>query len=206
MEGDKKSTEKEKSLYGDILREICSFGAGNASARLSKMTGKKVKIDLPEVWISRPAEGFPFLPKEEKEIGIGINSNFGGEKRGVIFLLISIPQAKKLLSFVFDREIGEIGTIEESALLEVGNILSGAIVGSIANFAGMKIKPEPPKMTVDIPLSIIDHALAEQMESIKWIFFTIVSIRIEIEKISMLLTLFPFFDLVGEIWKKMGKV
>jgi chemotaxis protein CheY-P-specific phosphatase CheC len=73
--------EKEKSLYEDILREICSFGAGNAAARLSKMIDKKVKIDLPEVWISRPAEGFPFLPKEKKEVIIGINSTFGGIER-----------------------------------------------------------------------------------------------------------------------------
>ncbi|HIH97808.1 MAG TPA: hypothetical protein HA346_02220, partial [Thermoplasmata archaeon] len=82
-----------------------------------------------------PSEGFPFLSKEEKEIGIGINSSFGGEKRGVIFVLLPIEEAKKLLGFVFDREIKELGEMEESALLEIANILSGAIIGSIANFA-----------------------------------------------------------------------
>jgi chemotaxis protein CheC len=203
MEGNKKEKPEEKSLYEDILREICSFGAGNAAARLSKITGKRVRIDMPEVWISRPSEGFPFLPKQEKEIGIGINSSFGGEKRGVIFVLLPVEEAKKLLGFVFDREIKELGEMEESALLEIANILSGAIIGSIANFAGMKIEPDVPKMTVDIPLSIIDHAIAEQMNSVRWIFFTVVSIRIAIEKISILLTLFPFFDLVGEVLKKM---
>ena len=203
MEGNKKEKPEEKSLYEDILREICSFGAGNAAARLSKITGKRVRIEMPEVWIGRPSEGFPFLSKEEKEIGIGINSSFGGEKRGVIFVLLPVEEAKKLLGFVFDREIKELGEMEESALLEIANILSGAIIGSIANFAGMKVEPDVPKMTVDIPLSIIDHAIAEQMSSIRWIFFTIVNIRIAIENISILLTLFPFFDLVGEVLKKM---
>jgi chemotaxis protein CheC len=205
MKEGKEITEKEKSLYEDILREICSFGAGNAAARLSKMVDKKVKIDLPEVWISRPAEGFPFLPKEKKEVVIGINSTFGGDRRGMIFVLMGLKEAKKLLGFVFNKEIREIGEMEESALLEISNIISGAVVGSIANFAGMKIILKPPKMTIDLPLSIIDPALAEQMETIKWIFFTVVSIRIEIEKISILLTFFPFFDLVGEVWKKMGE-
>jgi chemotaxis protein CheC len=195
--------EKDKGLYEDILREICSFGAGNAAARLSKMVGKKVRIDLPEVWISRPAEGFPFLPKERREVVIGINSTFGGDRRGVIFIIISLKEVKKFLGFVLNKEIKEIKEMEESALLEICNILSGAIVGSIANFAKMRIILNPPKMPIDFPHTIIDLAIEEQMESIKWAFFTIVTIRIEIEKISVLLAFFPFFDLVGEVWKKM---
>ncbi|HIH96601.1 MAG TPA: hypothetical protein HA348_03865 [Thermoplasmata archaeon] len=205
MKEEKKNSDKEKKLYEDTLREICSFGAGNAAARLSKMIGKRVNIDLPEVWVSKPSDGFDFLPSNKREVVIGINSAFGGDRRGVIFMLAGMEDAEKLLGFLFNRKIKEMGEMEQSALLEISNILSGAVVGSIANFAGMKINLEPPQLTVDLPLSIIDPALAEQMEHIRWIFFTVVSIKIEVEKISLLLTFFPFFDLVGEIWKKMGE-
>jgi chemotaxis protein CheC len=192
-------------LYEDILKEICSFGAGNAAARLSKLTGKKVKIELPNVWVARPADGFPFLPKGEKEIGIGITTKFGMEKRGIVFTLIQQEEARKLLSFVLDREVREIGEMEESALMEIGNILTGAIIGSIANFIGVRVEPDVPQITIDMPLAIIDGAIAKQLESIRWIFFTAVSIRIAIEKISMILCLFPFFDLVKEVLKKMNE-
>ncbi|HIH96799.1 MAG TPA: hypothetical protein HA348_04885 [Thermoplasmata archaeon] len=203
MTEDKES--EGRKLYEDILREICSLGAGNAASRLSKMIGKKVEIDLPEILFRRPEEGSYFMPKGEKELVIGLKTNFGGEKEGMIFTLIPPEQAMKVLGFVFDKEIKEIGEMEQSALLEVSNILSGAVVGSIANFAGMKIYPKPPDITFDLPLSIIDFAIGEQVKAINRIFFTVVSLKIEEEKIFLLLTFFPFFDLAGEIWERTEK-
>jgi chemotaxis protein CheC len=201
---EKKRITKER-LHEDILKEVCSFGAGNAAARLSKMVGKKVKIDLPEILFRRPEEGSYFLPKGEKEVVIGLKSNFGGERDGMIFLLIPPEQAIKLLEFVFDKEIKNIGEMEQSALMEISNILTGAVVGAIANFAGMKIYPQPPVITFDLPLSIIDFAIGEQLEAINRIFYTVVTLKIEEEKIFLSLTFFPYFDLAGEIWKKMRR-
>jgi chemotaxis protein CheY-P-specific phosphatase CheC len=75
MNKNPKEPEAEKTgLYEDILKEICSFGAGNAAARLSKMTGRKVTIDLPQIWTCRPAKGYPFIHKEEKEVGIALTT------------------------------------------------------------------------------------------------------------------------------------
>jgi chemotaxis protein CheY-P-specific phosphatase CheC len=110
-----------------------------------------------------------------------------------------------LLGFLFNKEIRELGEMEQSALLEISNILSGAVVGSISNFAEIKIILNPSKMTIDLPLSIIDSAIGEQMKAVNWIFFTVVILKIKEEKISLLLTFFPFFDLAGEVLKKMGE-
>jgi chemotaxis protein CheC len=194
-------TEKA-GLSEDILREICSFGAGNAAARLSKMTGKKVTIDLPQIWTCRPAEGYPFISKKEKEVGIAITTKFGLQKRGIVINLLSVDDAKKLLSFVFEKKITHIGEIEADALSEIGNILSSAIIGSLANFVEEKLMPDTPILSVDLPLAIIDGAVAKQLESVRLIYFTVVTIKIEMERIRVLMCFFPFFDLAELVLKK----
>jgi chemotaxis protein CheC len=203
MNKNPKEPEAEKTgLYEDILKEICSFGAGNAAARLSKMTGRKVTIDLPQIWTCRPAKGYPFIHKEEKEVGIALTTKFGLQNRGIVIDLLALDDAKKLLSFVFGKKITHIGEIEADALSEIGNILSGAIIGSLANFIEEKLIPEAPILTIDLPLAIIDDAVAKQLESVRLIYFTAVTIKIEMEQINVLMCFFPFFDLAGLVLKK----
>jgi chemotaxis protein CheY-P-specific phosphatase CheC len=113
-----------------------------------------------------------------------------------------LDDAKKLLSFVFGKKIAHIGEIEADALSEIGNILSGAIIGSLANFIEEKLIPEAPILTVDLPLAIIDDAIAKQLESVRLIYFTAVTIKIEMEQINVLMCFFPFFDLAGLVLKK----
>jgi chemotaxis protein CheY-P-specific phosphatase CheC len=197
------NSENSKKLYEDTLREICSFGAGNAAARVSKLVDKKVTIELPKVWVSSASEGLDFLPEYEKEVVVGMNSVFEGEKKGVIYVLLDMISAKKMLKNLFNQEISKIGEMEESALLELSSIIASAVVSSLANFAEIKLMLEPPTLTIDLPLSIIDHAIAKQLELVKWIFFSVASITVEGEEVNILIAFFPFFDLVKEIWKKM---
>jgi chemotaxis protein CheC len=194
----------DRKLYEDTLREICSFGAGNAATRLSKLINRKVMINVPTVWIKLPEEPY-FLPGRGKEAVIVVDSHFGLEKKGVIFHLFGLEDAKSLASIVLGTEVNKIGEMEESALLEIGNILSGAIVGSIANFIGEKIGLEQPHLTIDFPLAIIDYALGEQMRACNLALFTSVKMNAGGKEISTMQLFFPFFDMVGYIWRKMSK-
>jgi chemotaxis protein CheC len=193
----------EEGFYHDILREICSFGAGNAAARLSKMTDRKVRIDLPEVSISKTGKVLPLLSSEDEEAVVSIGSTFGGEKKGEIFVVLPFEEAKKIIGWIFKKNESKVEEFEESALLEISNILAGAIVGSIANFIGNKIMLESPQMVVDYPLDRIKKTIDKQFKEVNFVFVAQVIIRIEIEKIEILIMLFPFFDLAGEVWKKL---
>jgi chemotaxis protein CheC len=191
----------DRKLYEDILRELCSLGAGSAATNLSKILDKRVRITVPKVWIKLPEDPY-LLPGKGKEIVVAIDSHFGHERRGVIFYLLSRENAVRLIEVFLNEGTGEIGELEESALLEVCNILSGGIIGALAKFLGEKIMLDPPHLTLDYPLAIIDYALGEQTEVMSLILFTSVNILAEGEEISLVLLFFPFFDVVEEVWRK----
>jgi chemotaxis protein CheC len=194
----------DRKLYEDTLREICSFGAGHAAASLSKMLNQKIMISVPKVWIKMPEEPY-FLPGQGKEAVIALNSHFGTEKEGVIFHLLSLADAKSLAGLLLGEELVGLSRMGKDALLELGNILSGSIVGSIANFIGEKIGLDQPKLTVDYPLAIVDYAVGEQMRSTHTALFASVQMSAEGKEISLMQLFFPFFDIVGYIWKKLSK-
>ena len=194
----------DRKLYEDTLKEICSFGAGHAATSLSKMLNQKITISVPKVWIKMPEEPY-FLPGQGKEAVIALNSRFGTEKEGIIFHLLSLSDAKSLAGLLLGEEPDDLSGMGKDALLELGNILSGSIVGSLANFIGEKIDLDQPKLTIDYPLAIVDYAVGEQMRSAHTALFTSVQMSAEEKKISMIQLFFPFFDIVGYIWKKLSK-
>jgi chemotaxis protein CheC len=187
----------DKKLYEDSLREMTSIGGGHAAARLSKMIDKKVKIQLPRVWFGKVEESY-FLG--EKKV-IEISNNFGVVKRGLAVQMMSQPTATNLLQLFLKEKIEEFGELEKSALLELSNILAGAMVSAIADLIEEVMSMEVPKITIDFPLSVIKRAINRQREVLGWTYFSTVNIYVEEEKISLQLSLFPFFDLMKDMWK-----
>jgi chemotaxis protein CheY-P-specific phosphatase CheC len=119
-----------------------------------------------------------------------------------------LPQksAKALLGTVFGKKISKLEEMEESVLLETGNILSASIVSSIANFMEEKISIKQPYFNAAPPPSIISQVLSEQERIINSHLFCSVKIFIDTEssnEVSFVSLFFPFFDIVGDIWKKL---
>jgi len=192
-------------IYADTLKEVYCFAAGHLAASLSKFLNQKIRIDLPQVWVRMP-EKLVFLDEESKEPMLAISSEIGPEKKGRILHLLPQKSAKVLLGTVFGRKISKLEEMEESALLEIGNILSASIVSSIANFMGETISIKQPYFNVAPPPSIISQVLSEQKRIINSHLFCSVKTFINTEssnEVSFVSLFFPFFDIVGDIWKKL---
>jgi chemotaxis protein CheC len=100
--------------------------------------------------------------------------------------------------------IGEFGELEKSAMVEIGNILSGAIVSSVSNFMGEKVFFNPPNLYIDSPPKILDATLGKQIRNDNPLLFVSVDISVEEEDISSTLLFVPLFDLVAKVWDKMS--
>ena len=186
----------DKKTYEDSLREMTSIGGGHAATKLSQMINKKVSIQVPRAWFGRMDENFF---QGEKKV-IAVSNNFGVIKRGLIVQMISQPTLTNLLRLFLGQEIKEFGEIERSALLELSNILAGSMVSAVADLIGEIMSMEVPRMQIDLPLSVIKGAVEMQREILGWTYFSTVNIYAEGERISIVLSLFPFFDLVKDMW------
>lgn len=146
----------------DALREIGNIGAGNAATSLSQMMGSPVQMGIPTV---------KFLPVEEiaDEIGDGdavVAAMFlgvEGDAPGHMLFVMSEEAARNVVDTLVGtpHDDGGFSEMEMSALQEVGNIMTGAYLGALAQITGLRLEPTPPAVGVDLAGALLGAALAE---------------------------------------------
>ncbi len=141
----------------DVLQEIGNIGAGNATTALAKMINKKVDMDVPKVKVLDFKDVGDTLGGAEKEV-VGLLFGVEGDITGLMMYVLSVDSARALLSVLMGEEIEkdkEFSEMEESALKEIGNILAGSYLSSLATLMKLKIKIMPPEVATDMAGAIL---------------------------------------------------
>lgn len=143
--------------YFDILKEIGNIGAGNATTALSQMLGCKVDMKVPQVRLLEFGEVGAAMGGEE-QIMAGIYLLVEGDITGSIMFLLQQDAAHELIGKLMGMPIddtGQLSEIELSALMEIGNIITGAYLNSLSSLTNMKIYPSPPALSIDMAGAIL---------------------------------------------------
>ena len=147
-------------LHLDALREVANIGAGHAATALSTMTGNTIMITVPTVTIAR-IEDLPPQFAEPEEPVAGVLMGILGDLSGRTLLVFPQRTAGRVAELMLGRptrEDGALGPLEESAIKEAGNILSGAYLNALSEFMGMILLPSPPSLAVDAAAAVISTA------------------------------------------------
>jgi len=144
----------------DVLRELSTIGAGNASGAISKLVGKKVSITVPDAYWIKVGElsQTPWITKSIVNIGVGIY----GDRSGHVFLLLEKRDSLELVKLLMNLDIKEIGDLEISALMEVGNILTGTFIGALSRFLDIKIVESTPFLRVAPTQAVINDVVGKR--------------------------------------------
>ncbi|MEK3886953.1 chemotaxis protein CheC [Bacillus sp. FSL K6-3431] len=157
------------SLQIDVLKEIGNIGAGNASTALSTLVGKKIDMNVPTVRIITFDEMLE-LAGGHDAIVVAVFLRVEGEAAGSMFFLLPLDQASKYvqkmtgessISFA-NPPYSELGL---SAMQELGNILTGSYLSSLADFTGLDLLPSVPSISIDMAGAIISYGLIELSQS-----------------------------------------
>ncbi len=145
------SIESLNQQHIDVLKEIGNIGAGNAATALAGMLDKKIDMDVPKVKILDIQEVAEVLGGEENIVA-GIYFNVHGDIQGNIMFLLDLASSKLLTGMLMgnssDKE--ELDEMDRSALQEVGNILSGSYISSLATLTNFNIQLSVPSLAVDM--------------------------------------------------------
>mgnify|MGYP003855395305 CR=1 FL=1 len=147
----------------DVLKEVGNIGAGHAATALSKMLDKPVDMKIPLVNILAFEEITSSLGGSE-EVVIAIFLRVVGEAPGNMFFILSQDSAKKLLANMAGIEIEQDGAYSEmeiSALQEIGNILVGSYLSSLADFTRLSMSPTVPSLAIDMAGAILSYGLIQ---------------------------------------------
>jgi CheY-like chemotaxis protein len=126
--------------YVDAFREIFNIGIGRAASALSKLVYETVKLSVPRLDILRLHQLDNVLSGSLQDDLALVKQDFSGSASGTAYLLMSKQSSLKLVNALVHQSGGdgtEFGVAEQSLLIEVGNILINALVGSMANTLGI---------------------------------------------------------------------
>ncbi|MEK3786610.1 MULTISPECIES: chemotaxis protein CheC [Paenibacillus] len=147
----------------DVLKEVGNIGAGNAATALSRLLDKPIDMGVPKVQL------LPFEEIAEKVGGperlvIAIFFRVEGEVPGNLFFILSPEAAKSLVRRLAGIESDDDETfneMEHSALSEIGNILAGSYLSSLADFTKLSMFPTVPGLAMDMAGAILSYGLLQ---------------------------------------------
>ena len=156
------SMEKEITLetmseeYFDVLKELGNIGAGNATTALAQLLNCKVDMQVPQVRLLDFKELGAAVGGEERLVA-GIYLGVEGDITGHIMFFLEKGSARHLVSKLMGMEVEgeEFSEMEISALKEIGNIITGAYLNSLATITNMMIYPSVPDICIDMAGAIL---------------------------------------------------
>ncbi len=154
--------EKEITLetmseeYFDVLKELGNIGAGNATTALAQLLNCKVDMQVPQVRLLDFKELGAAIGGEERLVA-GIYLGVEGDITGHIMFFLEKGSARHLVSKLMGMELAgeEFSEMEISALKEIGNIITGAYLNSLATITNMMIYPSVPDICIDMAGAIL---------------------------------------------------
>jgi chemotaxis protein CheC len=150
------------SIKIDVLKEIGNIGAGNAATAMARILNKKVNMKVPKVMILSFNEVADALGGADKLMA-GIYLQLEKRITGSILFLLSETDANKLLDIFagsFLSETKDVKSMQESALIEIGNILTGAYLTALSDLIKINLFPSVPALATDMVGALLSVPLS----------------------------------------------
>ena len=155
-----------KDLSGnqlDALREIGNIGAGNSATALSQLINRRIEMNVPNV-TRVPLEEVPELVGGPETVVVGVFLRVYGKAPSNILFLMPQDSAFYLVDTLMGKQRGETKSLDfmdQSALMEIGNILSGAYLNALFNFTQLALLPSIPALAMDMAGAILNVVLVQ---------------------------------------------
>jgi chemotaxis protein CheC len=158
--------ERLNSIQMDVLKELGNIGAGHAATALSQILYRPVDMRVPYVQIVPFDDVSEFVGGPEQPV-TAILFTVEGDLSGFLFFIMAEEATRSLLNGLGISELEgdtaslEFSEMECSALNEIGNILAGSYLSSLANLTGLSMCPSVPALAIDMAGAIISYGLME---------------------------------------------
>jgi chemotaxis protein CheC len=152
----------------DIFKEIGNIGAGNAATALANMFNKQIITGVPDVRIV-PFNDIINIMDGPENVVAGVLVDMSGDLNGFILMVVGIKDAYEMISIALDEDRpvpasfyhDSMSELDQSALSEIANILTGAYLSAICTLTGLNITPSVPQLAIDMVGAIISIVAIE---------------------------------------------
>jgi chemotaxis protein CheC len=183
---------KLTTVQADAIQELGNIGAAHAATTLSQMLGSSVEMSVPAIKAIDLAELGNYMGEEPAAL---VAFELQGEIQhgGYVVFYISRESAIRLTNTMLgltdmNRPMNEM---DESALLEVGNIMVSAFLDATAELLGFIMLPSPPALTVDMAHAAMSSLIAQLGEEVDEVLLFSTELICEEHKIDSDIIMMP---------------
>lgn len=143
---------KLEALEIDALTELFNIGLHRAAASLSDLTGQRIIVDLPRLWVC------PITEMQGELAGLvdgelaTVHQVFRGAVSGDAVLLLEYDKAALLTSEMTHGEVGLGGRLDQSArevLAEIGNVVLSACLSAFGDMLQVAVSFAVPRIHIE---------------------------------------------------------
>jgi chemotaxis protein CheC len=174
------------------MQELGNIGAAHAATTLSQMLSSTIEMSVPKIKVVDVAHLAEYMGEEPAALVV---FELQGEipHGGYIIFYISRKSAVRLTNTMLgltdqDRSLNEM---DESALLEVGNIMASAFLDATAELLGFVMLPSPPSLTIDMAHAAMQSLIAQMQEEIDEVMLFSTELVCEEHKIDSDIIMMP---------------
>jgi chemotaxis protein CheC len=136
----------------DALTELFNIGLHRAAASLSELTGQRIIVDLPRLWVC-PIEETHVRLREliEGELAT-VHQVFMGSMTGDAVLVLEYENASRLAALLTHGDVGVDGRLDQSArevLAEVGNVILSSCLSAFGDMLHVAVSFSVPRIHVE---------------------------------------------------------
>jgi chemotaxis protein CheC len=183
---------KLSAVQADAIQELGNIGAAHAATTLSQMLSSTVSMSVPAIKAVDLSELGNHIGDESAAMVV---FELQGEipHGGFIIFYITRESAMRLTNTMLgmtdiDREFNEM---DQSALLEVGNIMVSAFLDATAELLGFIMLPSPPALSIDMAHAAMESLIAQLGEEVDEVLLFSTELICEEHKIDSDIIMLP---------------
>jgi chemotaxis protein CheC len=198
---------KLSAVQADAMQELGNIGAAHAATTLSQMIGSTVQMSVPGIKAVDIAELGSYMGEESAALVV---FELQGEIQhgGFVIFYITRESAIRLTNTMLgltdmNRSMNEM---DESALLEVGNIMVSAFLDATAELLGFIMLPSPPAMTIDMVHAVMSSLIAGMGDDVDEVLLFSTELTCEEHKIDSDIIMMPEAKTLAHIIELLEKM
>ncbi|MDO7873945.1 chemotaxis protein CheC [Hymenobacter sp. ASUV-10] len=180
-------------LERDIIREILNIGLARAADSFAIIAQERVLLEVPNIDLLM-SDDILRRVQDYQQNHVVIQSDIRGDFNGTTLMFFSGQHVQRLSRVCLRLASGEsidLNELQESLLLEISNIITGALVTQLANILKANIYGAPPTAPGDNLMKTIQGLLPEQQ--MQPLIFSVIT-QFSDKDNSVELPLMLFFD------------
>lgn len=190
----------------DALCEVGNIGVGHAVTSLAILLDKRIDIEVPRAQVISIKELVQRFGDPE-ELVCCVCFNLEGDFDGQIVFVFDFNSTLRLVEVLFSMAPGTLTSIDdmgESAVREIGNVLTGSFITAVAEFTGLKISQGLPMYAFDMLGAVLTSVFISYGKALDNVLTIDTEFKHETETIKGQFVLFTEQSGINRLFESLG--